>query len=434
MRPREAARLALAGLSLITLAACSSSVAVEAARKPDYPRLAKEIDAQKKAGDLDNGDVENIAEAVAEGEITRAKGPEGEAMLQNFGGCAKALRGALDDRYDAGDEMGALAGSILMGAGVVDIDEYVGFARKKDPRPGYRALGARGLVDEDDFVLRRELFVDLDERVRVNALKAAMTAPSPADFDLLTEAARVDPNPAARAAAVRAIGKIGGSRAVTILKDIWLKADGRLRDAIVDGYMAPQTFAAGGREQLVTAAESAGEGSIAAAIALSRVGIDEAPERTARGIAMGVLVRAIKLGTREDRTFAMLMAPADADVMAALREAKDDSDPGIALIALGRLAEEGKDEAEKKAAKDKLLEIAKSDDAEANRAMGELAGMGDKRVIELLDKQMQSENAFARGYAARQLVLLGELPRAARALADSDAYVRASTACAILHR
>ncbi|NUP06470.1 MAG: hypothetical protein HOW73_10465 [Polyangiaceae bacterium] len=422
------------GLLLISMAGCAQSAAVSAAKKPDFNALAREIDASKKAGDLGDGDVEDIAEAVAEGEIQRAKGVEGERMLETFGGCADEVEGALDDRYDAGDDTGAFAANILMNAGVVDIDNYVGFARETDARPAYRALGARGLVDEDDFPLRRKLFVDLDERVRVNALKAAMTAPAKEDFDLLIEAARVDPSRDARAAAAHAIGRIGGDRAVVALKDLWIRADAHLRDAIVDAYMSPGTYEAGGREQLVQAAESGGEGSIDAAVALSRVSLGEEVEKRAHSIAMGVLVRTIKLGTREDRTYAMLMAPMDDEVLAALRAAKDDSDAGVALIALGRLSEDGKDEKEKKAARDKLLTIAKSDDSEANRAMGELAKMGDHRVVGLLEKQLASDNAFARGYAARSLVLLGELPRAARALADKDSYVRASTACAILRK
>lgn len=425
--------LPLVGLAL-TSVACTPSAAVSAARKPDYAALAKEIEAEKKAGALGDGDVEDIAEAIAEGEIQRAKGLDGESMLMTFGGCAAALEGALESRYDQGDDLGAQAASVLMSAGVVDIDDYVAFARKKDPRPGYRALGARGLIEEEDFTLRRELFLDLDERVRINALKAAGNASTVEDFDALVEAARVDPNPEARVAAARALGRLGGDRAVVALRDLWIRGDARLRGAIVDAYMAPYSYAAGGREQLIRAAESGDPGSVEAAVALSRVSLGEQVEQHARGVALGVLTRTIRLGTREDRTLAMLMSPSSESVLAALRDAKEDSDPGIALIALGRLAADGKDDAERSAARDKLLAIAKGDDAEANRAMGELASIGDRRVIELLDKQLKSENPFARGYAARSLVLLGELPRAAAALADTDSYVRASTACAILRK
>jgi len=414
-----------------TLVGCSVSPAVQAAREPNYPKLDKAIAAEKKSGELHDGEVEDIAEAIAEGEIERAKGPEGEALLPAFGGCAKQVEGALEDRFDKGDDIGAVAASMLLSAGLVDEDEYVDFATENDPRPAYRALGARGLIDEDTFDLRRKMFVDLDERVRSNALKAALSAPSRTDFESLVEAARVDPLPAARTSAVRALGRLGGERAVIALKDIWLKADPRLKESIVDGYISPLTFEVGGREQLVRIAEEGGAGSIASAVVLSRVVIDEAPDRKAREIARQVLLRAIKLGTREDRTFAMIMAPSDKEVLDALREAKSDSDPGVALVALGRLAYEGT-EKEKKASRDKLLEIAKSDDPEANRAMGELAGMSDKRVAPLLEKQLASESAFARAYAARQLILLGEYQTAAKALADKDANVRAGVACAVL--
>ncbi len=424
-----------AGLALSALVSsgCASSPLVKVADKPDFPALAKGIDAEKRAGRLSKGDVRDIAEAVAKGEVRRAKGPEGERILVSFGSCANELEGALDDRYDKGDDMGALAANVMMSSGVVGIGKYVRFARDNDPRGAFRALGARGLVSDGDFALRRKLFVDLDERVRVNALKAAMTAPSKDDLELLIEAGRVDPHPDARAAAVRAIGRVGGERAGEALKDIWIRADATLRDAIVDGFMAPRSYEAGGREQLVKAAESGQSGSIQAAIALSHVSIDEAVDRSAHDIAMGVLLRTIKIGTRADRTLAMLSSPSDAEVMKALREAKDDTDAGIALIALGRLAREGKDEAEKKAAREGLLKIAKGKDSEAPRAMGELASLGDRRAVPLLEKALSSKSAFERGYAARNLVVLGELTKAAKVLADSDVYARASTACAVIH-
>src|SRR5688500_2281362 len=115
--------LLVRGSAVFLLSGCASSAAVEAAKKPDYAALAREIESSKKAGDLGERDVEDIAEAIAEGEVHRAKGPEGERILQTFGGCAADLEGAFDDRYDEGDDMGAFAASILMAAGVVDVDD-----------------------------------------------------------------------------------------------------------------------------------------------------------------------------------------------------------------------------------------------------------------------------------------------------------------------
>lgn len=422
------------GLALATvLSACTPSEAVLAARKPDFKKLAAEIERERKAGELSNGEVEDIADAIAEGEIARAKGTDGESLLPTFGGCAREVKSSLRARFDKGDDLGAAAGEVLLSSGAVDEDEWVDFARDRDPRPGFRALGARGLLDEDDFALRRSLFLDLDERVRGNALKAALRAPSKDDLEALIEAARVDPFPPARSAAARAIGRIGGERALVALKDLWLKADPRLREAIVDALVSPATFEVGGREALVRAAEDPSPGSVPAAIVLARIVIDQEPERAARESALGVLVRAIKLGTRGDRTYAMVMAPPDPVVLEALRVAKDDSDPGIALVAHGRLAYVGTAE-EQKAARVKLLEIAKGDDPEANRAMAELASLRDKKVVDLLVKELSKESSFARAFAARHLVLMGELALAAKALADAEPYVRASAACAVLGR
>lgn len=418
-------------LVLMTAAGCAVSPMVETARKPDYPKLAKEIEAAQKSGELSDGDVEDIALAIAEVEIRQAKDAEGEQLLLVFGGCAEQVEGELSDRFDKGDDLGAVAGQLLLSSGVVNIDEYVDLALDGDPRPAYKALGARGLIDSDDFGLRRQLYLDLDERVRMNSLRAAMSAPAPEDFDALVEAGRVDPYPAARAAAVRALGRIGGNRATVALKDLWLRADGRLKESIVDAYVASPTFEAGGREELVRIAESGGAANIAAAIALSRLALNDPKDRAANEVAMGVLVRAIKLGTREDRTFAMLMAPTTDVVLEALREAKKDTDAGVALIALGRLAQVG-DEKEQKEAREKLLEIAKSDDSDKNRAMGELATLQDQRVVVLLEKELTAEAQFARAYAARHLVNLGEQKRAARLLADPQSYVRATVACAVL--
>jgi hypothetical protein len=406
-------------LVLMTAAGCAVSPMVETARKPDYPKLAKEIEAAQKSGELSDGDVEDIALAIAEVEIRQAKDAEGEQLLLVFGGCAEQVEGELSARFDKGDDLGAVAGQLLLSSGVVSIDEYVDLALDGDARPAYKALGARGLIDSDDFGLRRQLFLDLDERVRMNSLRAAMSA------------GRVDPYPAARAAAVRALGRIGGDRATVALKDLWLRADSRLKESIVDAYVASPTFEAGGREELVRIAESGGAANIAAAIALSRLALNDPKDRAANEIALGVLVRAIKLGTREDRTFAMLMAPSNEVVLEALREAKKDTDAGVALIALGRLAQVG-NEKEQKEAREKLLEIAKSDDSDKNRAMGELASLQDQRVVVLLEKELSAEAQFARAYAARHLVNLGEQKRAARLLADPQSYVRATVACSVL--
>jgi hypothetical protein len=416
---------------LATQSGCAVSAAVQAAQDRDYKALGGALDTEKRAGELDDGESRDVARALAEAEIAAAKGKDGEAELRRFSSCAREVEGALSDKSEGDDDLAAAAADMLLSAGLVDEDEYVDYALDHDARPAFRALGARGLVDDDQVELRRKLFLDLDERVRTGALRAALAAPSADDRAALLEAARLDPRPSARAAAARALGRVGGADGVRALTDLWVRADGRLREAIVDAWLSPSSFEVGGRDELVRACEAGGEGSLAASVLLARVaGVDEA-SRAARDVGVARIELAIEKGTREERALAMLMAPAGPAVLAALRKAKDDSDPGIAALALARLAREG-EPTEQRTARDALLVLAKKDDPEAARALGELAQLGDRRAVPLLEKHLASSNGFARAYAARALVTLGESVKVARLLADPEASVRADVACAVL--
>lgn len=428
-RPGYTALTALLLSTLVGLAGCVASPATQAARDRDWPRLAKLLADEEKAGKLDAGEAKHVAEAVAEGEIRVAKGDQGVSLVESLGSCASTLEDPLDDRFDKADDVGAAAGGVLLTAGLVDDDEYAHFALEGDQRAPFRALGARSLVREKHLDKRRPFFRDLDERVRLSALRAAIDLSSPTDFDAILEAARLDPLPLARAAAVRALGRIGGRQAVMALKDLWPRAEPTIREVIADAWADPASYEAGGREELVYVAQhESGEGAIAAAVAL----VEKAPPGSAESAAgLGVVVRAIKLGARPERVFAISAAPPAPEVFAAIRESKDDTDDAVAIAALSRIYREGAGK-EQKAALEKLFGIAKGEAPEAPRAQQDLAAFGDKRVSPLLTKGLASKNAFARAYAARGLVSLGAFPTAARALADRDADVRLQVACAIL--
>ncbi len=418
---------AIAVVSLAISTGCATSGAVEAARARDWARLDRALAAEEKSGQLDPGEARDVAEAVAAGEIGAAKGDDGEKRVLSFGACASPLESPLDDRSEKGDDIAAAAASVMLSARLVDKDEYARYALQRDARPLWRALGARSLVEDDYVASRRPYYRDLDERVRLGALEAAIDFADPSDFEAVLEAARLDPLPAARSAAARALGRIGGPGAPTALRDLWTHADPDLREAIADGWGA--SFDAGGRQALRWAAENeTGRGAIAAAVELVR----RAPEGSDdEASALGVLTRAIKLGTPTERVFAMTASPATPPILGALRESKADSDLSVAIVALARLHHELAG-AERKAAADKLLEIAKSDKPEAPHAQGELALIGDARVVPLLAKAVAGKDGTARSVAARGLVALGLTPKAARVLADRDADVRAQVACAIL--
>lgn len=427
---RRLSRLSLLLASAVAMTGCGASAAVQAARDYDIPRLAKAIEAEGKSGELDDGEVEDIARALTKSEIREAKGDPGVAVIESLGECAESVEGALEDRSEKDDDVAAASGALLLSHKLVSADEYADLAIEKDQRPMWRALGARSLVDDEDFILvRLPLFRDIDEHVRLSALEAAEAFSVPGDFDELSEAARLDPLPSARHAATRALGVIGGTRAVQVLRDLWNTSNASGRRAIAIAWATPKTFEAGGKEELLWAAQNTeGDGAIYASIALARVSADDSSER---GAALGVLTRAIKSGTRSARVSAISMAPSSKDVLDAIRFAKDDSDVGVSLVAWSRLHTEGSAD-EIKSSIDKLFEIAKSENPEAPRAQEELAWFGEVRVKPLLEVQLKSPNGYARVVGARGLIALGEYVKVAPNLGDPSTDVRVQTACAIL--
>lgn len=431
---RGALARTLLGFALaIAASGCATSPLVRLAEERRHDELSKAIDREHTRGALDDDETRDVAEAVARAEITAAKGSEGATRLAGLVACARALRSSLEDRLELGDEPAAAAGQVLLSAGLVDADEYAELATRAEQSPAMRALGARSLVLPEHDALRRALYVDLEEGVRLGALRAASTRPVEADLHALVDALRRDPSPAARSAAARALGALGGEPSVVALEDAWHRADGRLREAIAAAWAMPPSADAGGRERLLRVVEQGGDGAVAAALLLARV-----PESAPRGaelrsIGMGALVRAAKSGTRAERAVALVLAPSSPELLEVLREARKDADPSIVVVAQGRLGREG-DAAEQKAARDALLELGKSDDAEADRALVELAGLGDARALEPLVKALGRERAYARTYAARGLLALGALTRAARLLGDREPEVRLDVACATLAR
>ncbi len=231
---------------------------------------------------------------------------------------------------------------VRLEAGLSPREDFVHWATEAPggPRAAFRPVGARALSGADDGELRRKLFLDGDQAVRLAALRAAERAASASDTDAVLEAARVDPFPMARTLAVRAAGAIGGERVVLALKDLWSTADPTLRQAIADAWGTPASLDAGGRRELSWAADTqGGSPAIAAAYALIRAGNRAAPIPTGPGVAdaLGVLERAVKSGVTHERTFAITVAPLSVPpLQKAVIEASNDTDEEVALAAVSR--------------------------------------------------------------------------------------------------
>lgn len=417
-------------VSLLVTAAgagCAASPAERAALDQDFAALRRAIDADTASGKLDDDLAEDIAEATAEGDLKKLRGWRGAESVLAWQACAADVEDALDDRGEGEDDPAAAALWLLVAAGEEDADDFTDHdAEDTGGSAWWRSLGARGLVDEDDAELRRKRIRDGEERVRLAAIRAAGDAGDPTDLDALLEAARLDPLPAARAGAVRAVGSIGGPFAALGLRDVWTRADPRLRQAIASAWAMYPTYATGGQRELLRVAEQeSGEAAVAASVHLARSGGEHAP------FARGALARAIETGTRGERVFAIAAAPFAKEITVAVRAASKDRDVAVAAAALARLAREG-DAKEQRAAKDALFKLAKGESSDARAARGELARAGDPRALPLAEKGLAARAGHERASAARDLAALGKAHRAAKLLADGERDVRVAAACAIL--
>ncbi len=437
--------LRFAATGLVLLCQCGGSASLRAAESGRLPGLSAVVAAEVKRGELDADEAVELARAVLQRDVVGATGDEGASRIRGLTGCARSIDDALERRAETGEGAAAAAAAMVrLEAGLSPREDFVPWASEAPggPRAAFRPVGARALSGEDDGVLRRKLFLDGDQAVRLAALRAAERAASAADTAAVLEAARLDPYPMARTQAVRAAGAIGGERVVLALKDLWGTADPILRQAIADAWGTPASLDAGGRRELSWAADTqGGSPAIAAAYALVRTANRSTPIPTGPGVegALGVIERAMKSGVTHERTFALTIAPLSVPALQkAVIEASSDPDEEVALAAVSRRLDTiflrgGASAADRPALIAKLLKVASTGGKMRGLvARNALARAGAREVRSLLDKDASSTDAQARKAAGVAFVALGELPRAAVLAVDVDARVRAGVACSML--
>jgi hypothetical protein len=411
-------------LAGVVAAGCAMPPYVKTAYYGDLVSLKREIQSAAAKGKLDRAAVVDLASAVARREVRSAQGDEAVQRIRASGSCARVVEPELRARVDTGDDVGAEAMLVLIDAGRVGkgslVDKYAA-----SPDGAWRAVAARASVRHDDGPRRRAFFVDADERVRRGALHAAFEAADPADLEPLLETARLDPDDADRALAVRAAATIGGERVSAAFVDLWPSQESEGRLALVEGWAMPRVYDQGGAVELVKLAESGDAiASVAAAGALARIGKADA------NVGRAALVRAIDNGTTDERILAVEECPlTDPDAVAALARAAHSDDPVVRVVALARQLELP---AERRTAQTALEQIAKSDDAAARQARLALSVAGDSSAIPLLEQDLAAAGPDGRARAALGLFRLGRPAFTAFSLADGDPSVRMSVACAVV--
>lgn len=436
---RDARRTALCLSLFASLSSCGGAASLRAAEQGRIEGLAPLVDADVKRGAFDTTDAHELARAVARDMVAHAQGPEGAELVRGFVSCARPIDDALERRAEGGGPVAAAAVLVRVSARLAFSDEdYVPWAKARPGELGaeFRAVGARVLTTRAHGALRRKLFSDGEQEVRVAALTAAGIAADPADVEPLLESARLDPYPLARTLAIRAVGAIGGERVVIALKDLWARADEPSREAIADAWGSPRARAVGGLRELSWAVETQrGPAAIAAASAITR---GKAPDPV-MDAATAVLARAIDEGSSRERIFAIQVAKLSSpSVREAVGRASSASDEDVMIAAasrrLGAAPEEGSTSAsERRALVERLLAVARSDHKlPALLAKSALARAKVREVLPLLDRDAHGADAQARKGAGMALIALGELPRAAVVAADADPRVRASVSCALI--
>ncbi len=414
--------LPIAGLS----AGCARSGVIDAALDGDLATLKREVASAQEKGQLEREDVEKLAEAVAGREVRSTEGEPAIDRINRARACVRPLARVLRDRAKKSDDAAAAAALVLADAGM--LDRAAALEQHADSLSGpWRAVAARVSSTPEDAARRRPLFADPDERVRRAALQAAVEARDPGDLEALLEAARLDPDPLNRSVATRAVGAVGGERAVLGLKDQWARADQTTKVTIVAAWGMPAAWKTGGERELLWAAERTKNlPALAAAEELMRHGAPSAE------VGVALLARGIRDGTFAERSVAARVAPLDGPgVLEALEKAAKDKEQDVQVIALARLLD---DNGHHQSSIAELRKIAKSEGDRARRARAALAAAGDSSVRPYLVKYLASKSPGERKMGAVGLLRLGDYAKAASVLADTNPRIRMEVACTVLAR
>jgi hypothetical protein len=439
----------LAGSLLLVAAAqlgCGGSPMMRAARQGDIAGLRGAIAAAEARGRVASGDVADAARAVVAHEILHAPTPEyAAARMRDARACAFEVDGALAARATADDASAGEAALERVETGAIGDRAARRTAASVDDR--WRAAGVWGLTRDEDRDARLRALVDGSPLVRRAALRAIVERDDPADEDALVEAARLDPDPLVRAAAVRAASRLAGTPAdiANRLRDLWTAGDDPLRQQVAVAFASPAVLRNGGREALAhLLAVSSGDDAVTVAGVVLGSSLDD-PEL--RAAAMGQLVFALAEGGERARIHAIAVAPLGglakprpgeaSRLLEALRKASKDEDADVRMAALGRLADAraGAPADDRAAAIQALEALAAPDQTPAvrgSRARLLLAEAGDLRVQAWVEADLRSTESATRLGAADALAALGRASRAARLLADDDPSVRTRAACTIL--
>lgn len=426
-RSSKSLPIAISAFVVALASACGARPVFVEARSGTTAALASAIKPEHEAGRLSRSDVTCMAHVVLERLVVNAKGAGGLRIIAAVEPCASAIDSALERRAESRDDVGARAALALVRTDEMSKSDARAHAR--DTADGWRAVGVRALVREEDRAARLAALGDPSPDVRRAAIDACVDAGDTAASETLADMARRDPELIVRSHAVRALAHIGGPHAEIRIRDLWRTADDALKNDLARALASPGLAGRGGREALLeTVARGEGYDAVSAAIALYG-----APGVSAgdRAWAKSVLMRSIEEGTTRERLRAIANVSTEgADVVEALRGLAKDPDHRVRIAAWSRLAVVPGNERDVKKA---LLPYAAHPLGRlSEEARYALATMGDRSIQAWIEKDLSDPSAQTRRSATSALIVLDAPERAAPVLADPDPLVRADLACRLI--
>jgi hypothetical protein len=406
--------IGLAAVVVSLLGACTSAPA-RSALQADLPALKSAIEQAEKQNRIDSSELMTIARAVLERELGSLSASEDS--FPEVAPCARQIRPALERVAAGSSDYSAPAALALIDAGFAA-------PRGANAEATAQVIEARQAVGERAGERRRAFMLHGDASVRRGALSASLAGEDRRDVPALAEAARLDPDPEARALAIRALGRIGGDAAVLALTDVYASAPPPERREIVRSWSAPATFAAGGQAELEDLAQGSGEPSVLGAVALEA----RAP---GSALASAALVRAIEGDAVEPRLVAIETAPwSDAAARTAILAARKHKDAATRVLALWRFAVAGELDSDATHELEKLGTDTVTPIGAVARAGLARAGQGS--IKPALRADLAAKQADRRVLAALSLFELEDWAGTARALGDDSPRVRRAVACEVL--
>lgn len=396
-----------------------ASTTTRTALQGDLAQLQSEVSRADREGQLGRGAVLELAAAVLRRELSSVRQPL--SGFPDLAPCARDLSSVLHEVAEGSDEPAAFAALALLDAGL-DAPELDGGAGSE---PAASIVQARRAVGPAAGSRRRALMLHGDADVRRAALGAAEHSGDAADARPLLEVARLDPDLLNRRVALRALGALGGPEVVVGLADLWAVAETEQRLHIIKAWAHPNSFASGGRTQLLRAAEfESGIVAVAAALELTR------SDAEAAGLATTLLGGALRGSDVSARLLALYEVPwSNPQLKELVVQAQSSTDASARWVSLFRQVEQG---SAAEPARQALRALANEGGTLGLLARVTLARAGDPSVKPALRADLKAARGRDRMLAALALAELDEWGGAAQALADDSPSVRQTVACQLL--